>query len=115
MDWEAQAAQKRLGQTGKITVIVQNKAPIHKSNAVQARSADWEKEGLYIFKLPKYCSQMNRIESEWLRIKQDEIAGQMFEDEYDLAIAVMASVEARAHNKGYRVERFRFQKDSSTS
>lgn len=59
--------------------------------------------------------QLNRIESEWLRIKEDEIAGQIFEDEYDLAIAVMASVEVRAHKKGYRVESSRFQKDSSTS
>lgn len=88
---------------------------MHKSKAVKTRISDWQESGLYIFQLPKYCSQMNRIESEWIRIKEDEIAGQMFEDEYDLAMAVIASVEKRAHQKGYRVERFRFQKDSSTS
>lgn len=115
IDWEAQAAQQRLLQTGKITVIVQDQAPMHKSQAVKTKISDWEESGLYIFQLPKYCSQMNRIESEWLRIKEDEIAGQMFEDEYDLAMAVMASVENRARQKELRVERFRFQKDPSTS
>ena len=51
---------------------------------------------------------MNLIESEWLHLKADEIAGRMFEDEYDLAIAVIQAVEARVLNKGYHVERFRF-------
>jgi len=30
---------------------------------------------------------MNRIEEEWHQLKTHEIAGRMFEDEYDLAIA----------------------------
>jgi len=33
--------------------------------------------------------QMNRIEEEWHQLKTHEIAGRMFEDEYDLAIAVI--------------------------
>jgi len=32
---------------------------------------------------------MNRIEEEWHQLKTHEIAGRMFEDEYDLAIAVI--------------------------
>jgi putative transposase len=58
---------------------------------------------------------MNRIESEWLHIKEDEIAGKMFEDEYDLAITVIHAVEFRASQKGYKVERFRFNSQSSTA
>jgi hypothetical protein len=32
----------------------------------------------------------------------------MFEDEYDLALAVMAGLEARGINGGYTLERFKF-------
>ena len=31
----------------------------------------------------EYCSQMNPIELEWKHLKEEEIAGQMFEDELD--------------------------------
>ncbi|MGH8002647.1 MAG: transposase [Brasilonema sp.] len=45
----------------------------------------WESQGLYIFFLPKYCSEMNPIELEWQHLKKDELSGQMFDDELDLA------------------------------
>jgi hypothetical protein len=32
----------------------------------------------------------------------------MFEDEYDLALAVMDGVEARGYRGGYSTERFKF-------
>ncbi len=51
---------------------------------------------------------MNLIESEWHQLKTHELAGQMFEDEYDLALAVMEGVEARAEQKGYSTKRFKF-------
>ncbi len=51
---------------------------------------------------------MNLIESEWLHLKSDEIAGRMFDSEYDLAMAVIQAIEERATKKGYQVERFRF-------
>ena len=38
---------------------------------------------------------MNPIELEWQHITKDELAGQMFEDELELAYAVMNGVEAR--------------------
>jgi hypothetical protein len=34
---------------------------------------------------------MNRIEDQWHQLKAHEIAGQMFEDEYDLAVAIRIS------------------------
>ncbi len=75
---------------------------------MKERLREWERQGLYIFQLPKYCSQMNLIESEWLHLKSDEIAGRMFDSEYDLAMAVIQAIEERATKKGYQVERFRF-------
>jgi putative transposase len=60
------------------------------------------------FFLPNYCSEMNPIEPEWHQLKTHELAGRMFEDEYDLALAVMDGVEARGHRGGYFTERFKF-------
>lgn len=51
---------------------------------------------------------MNRIEEEWHQLKTHEIAGRMFEDEYDLAIAVIEGVEVRSQQGGYPLERFKF-------
>jgi putative transposase len=81
---------------------------LHTSKATQAKYRDWQQQGLYIFFLPKYCSQMNPIEHEWQHLKAQELAGQMFEDEYGLALAVMDGVRARAQKGKYAIERFMF-------
>ncbi|NES93150.1 transposase, partial [Okeania sp. SIO2B9] len=39
---------------------------------VQQLWSKWESQGLYIFFLPKYCSEMNPIELEWKHLKKDE-------------------------------------------
>ena len=49
-----------------------------------------------MFFLSPYCSEMNRIEEQWHQLKTHEIAGQMFEDEYDLAVAIMDGTAARS-------------------
>jgi hypothetical protein len=64
--------------------------------------------GLICVFLPPYCSEMNRIEEQWHQLKTHEIAGQMFEDEYDLAVAIMDGMAARSIKGGYVLERFKF-------
>jgi hypothetical protein len=51
---------------------------------VQQHWSQWEAQGLYLFFLPAYCAEMNRIELESHQLKTHELAGQMFEDELDL-------------------------------
>ncbi len=85
MESVVQTAYEHLAATGCITVVVQDNGPIHTSSKVQQRWPEWEKKGLYIFFLPKYCSEMNPIELEWQQLKTHELAGQMFDDELDLA------------------------------
>ncbi len=108
MDWQAERARSHLADTGQITVVVQDNGSVHTSGLVQTKRLEWQEKGLYLFFLPKYCSEMNLIESEWHQLKTHELAGQMFEDEYDLALAVMEGVEARAEQKGYSTKRFKF-------
>lgn len=108
MDWAAEIASHTLALTGCITVVIQDNGSLHTSIAVKAKWSQWQEKGLYIFFLPKYCSEMNRIENEWQQIKSQELGGRIFEDEYDLALAVMDGVAARGQQGGYVPERFKF-------
>ncbi len=51
-----------------------------------------------------YSSELNLIEGEWRQIKAHQIRGQIFEDEYDLAIGVMAGVQSRGDSDRIRVK-----------
>ncbi|MDZ7993696.1 MAG: hypothetical protein RMX69_15910 [Nostoc sp. EspVER01] len=58
--------------------------------------------------LIEYFFIWKSIEDEWLHLKRDELAGQVFEDEYELAIAIMDGINHRAKQGQYQVERFTF-------
>jgi len=99
---------KYLDESGRFTLVVQDNSSVHTSLQVQAKWPQWQEKGLYLFFLPKYCSQMNLIEPEWHQLKTHELAGRMFEDEYDLALAVMEGVEHIGQQGQYSTERFKF-------
>ena len=63
--------------------------------------------------LPSYSPELNRIENEGQRIKEDELAGRMFEDEYELFLAVVEAIESRQKRNGLEVERYRFNLKSN--
>ncbi|WP_238993794.1 IS630 family transposase [Calothrix sp. PCC 6303] len=109
MEIEATEAQR----TGRIRVIVQDNGSIHRCKEVQKLWSKWENMGLYIFFLPAYCSEMNPIELEWQHLKKDELRGQTFDDELDLAYAVIDGVKARGEKSNYSTRRIKF--DSSRS
>ena len=56
----------------------------------------WRSQGLFLFSLPPYYCEMNRIEDQWHQLKTHEIAGRMFEDEYNLALAIIDGMEAQS-------------------
>jgi len=89
MQWQAQQAHAHWQATGQITVMIQDGASFHRSHAVQAFWQQWQQMGLFIFFLPPYSPQMNRIEDEWLHLKRHELCSQLFEHEYDLALTLI--------------------------
>lgn len=64
-----------------MTALVQDNGSLHKSNLTDQQWQRWQAQGLFLFFLPPYCSQINRIENQWHQLKTHEIAGRMFEDE----------------------------------
>jgi putative transposase len=110
MELEAADAEK----AGRIRVIVQDNSPIHRCQQVQQLWSKWEHMGLYIFFLPKYCSEMNKIELEWQHLKKDELSGRIFDDELDLAYAVIDGVEARGERGNYSTQRIKFSSNRSS-
>lgn len=108
MDWIAEKAAITLATTGKITVVVQDNGSLHTSKISREQFDRWAKSGLIIFFLPPYCSEMNPIEGEWHQLKTHEIAGRMFDNDYDLACAIMTGIQARADRNNYTVDRFIF-------
>ena len=91
-----------------MTVVVPDNGSLYKSHLTRQQWQRWRDQGLFLFFLPPYCSEMNRIEDQWHQLKTHEIAGQMFEDEYDLALAIMDGMETRSIKGGYTLERFKF-------
>lgn len=102
MEAQAESAYNWWQQTGEITVIVLDNYSIHKSTEVKAKIREWEQKHLYLFYLPEYCCEWNRIEDEWHQLKEHEICSRMFEDEYELAMAVIGAVEKRGRKHGVR-------------
>nr|WP_262985892.1 hypothetical protein [Nostoc sp. 'Peltigera membranacea cyanobiont' 232] len=48
------------------------------------------------------------MEEEWHQLKTHEIAGQMFDNNYDLAMAIIDGMEARSVKGEYALERLIF-------
>lgn len=114
IDWEAQQSEIYQQQTGAITVIVLDNYSLHHSQLVKAKEPGWQAQGLYFFFLPTYSSEMNLIEPEWHQLKTHELAGRMFDDEYDLVQAVMAGIAARSEQGNYSSQQYKFTNKLST-
>lgn len=81
----------------------------HTSKVVRQQWPRWQEQGLFIFLLPAYCSEINPIEGQWHQLKAHEISGRMFDNEYDLALAVMEGMESHSEQGEYALERFKFK------
>lgn len=53
----------------KKTVIVLDNAPTHRSKLFKSKIGQWQKQDLYIFFLPPYSPELNKIEMLWRFIK----------------------------------------------
>lgn len=104
----AQKSEQTLKKTGRITVIVQDNGSAHTSHLAREHWKQWQSQGLYLFFLPPSSSEMNLIEAQWHQLKTHEIAGRIFDNEYDLANAIIEGMENRTQQGGWTLERLTF-------
>ena len=55
----------------RMTVVVLDNAPVHKSKPVQERRVFWEERGLFLFYLPSYSPHLNIAEVLWRKLKYE--------------------------------------------
>jgi Transposase and inactivated derivatives len=55
----------------KQTILVIDNATAHHSKAFQRKIEEWKEQDLYIYFLPKYSPELNKIETLWRFIKYD--------------------------------------------
>lgn len=106
MDWLASKAARTFAESGRLTFVVQDNCPIHKSRIVQERWTHWRKQGLFTLFLPPYCSELNLIETQWHQLKKHELAGRMFEYEDELAEAIVDGMIDRSAQGEYVLDHF---------
>jgi transposase len=105
----AEKSEQNLKETGRITVIVQDNSSSHTSHLAREHWSQWQSQGLYLFFLPPSSSEMNLIETQWHQLKNHEIAGRIFDNEYDLANAIIEGMENRSQQGGWTLERLTFK------
>jgi hypothetical protein len=49
-----------------------------------------------------------RTEDQWLHLKRQELASRVFDDEYDLVLAIIEGLENRGQQGDFSVERLMF-------
>lgn len=70
------------------TVVVMDNAPWHTAQAVDDKLAEWENQGLYIYKLPPYCPHLNLAETLWRKIKCEWLKPEDFLSKEALHLAI---------------------------
>lgn len=72
----------------KITVLIMDNAPWHKSKAVLEMQEKWQEKGLFLFFLPKYSPHLNLIETLWRKMKYEWLRPKNYESSNILKDAI---------------------------
>ena len=94
----------RLPAAGVPRVVVLDNAGIHTSKVVKAARPGLAKQGIYLYYLPPYSPELNRIEPVFKQVKHHDMPTRSFTSKADLRAAVEAGFEAyhpRLRPKGY--------------
>ncbi len=78
----------------KHTVIVLDKAGVHRSKAMLARQKIWGQRGLFIFCLPPYSPHLNIIERMWKELKARWLTPTDYDDDQQLFYATYLILSA---------------------
>ena len=72
----------------KVTVIVLDNVPWHKSKYVQTKIQEWQQKGLFSLYLPTYSPHLNKIETLWRFIKYQWLKVENYANLHSLRTAI---------------------------
>ena len=78
----------------RMTVVVLDNAPTHKSKEVTQRLSGWQKRGLWVFFLPRYSPHLNIAETLWRKLKYEWLKADDYADKETLCYQVTQALAA---------------------
>lgn len=78
----------------RVTVVVLDNAPAHKSKEVKPRLSGWQERGLYVFFLPTYSPHLNIAETLWRKLKYEWLKADDYADKETLCYQVRQALAA---------------------
>ena len=86
----------------RLTVLVFDNAPWHRSQKVIKKQEEWAEKDLYLFFLPKYSPHLNLIETLWRKIKYEWLKPQDYESAPALRTALFNII--RNYEKEFSIQ-----------
>lgn len=80
--------RERLPVAGAPRVVVLDNAGIHTSKVVKAARSGLAKQGIYLYYLPAYSPELNRIEAVFKQVKHHEMPVRSYTSKADLRKAI---------------------------
>lgn len=93
-DYVIEQLERFAAQLKKLTVIVLDNAPIHRTKEFARRISGWGERGLFIFYLPKASPHLNLAETVWRKLKYEWLAPTDYESQEQLRYAVWLALKA---------------------
>lgn len=78
----------------KLTVVVLDNAPVHRSRIIKERIAAWRTRGLFLFFLPRYSPHLNIVETLWRKLKYEWLAPLDYQTRETLCYSVRQALKA---------------------
>ena len=93
-DYVIEQLERFAARLKKLTVVVLDNAPIHRTKEFARRIGCWSERGLFIFYLPKASPHLNLAETVWRKLKYEWLAPTDYESQEQLRYAVWLSLKA---------------------
>lgn len=76
------------------TVVVVDKARVHRGRIIKERIEVWQKRGLFLFYLPQYLPHLNIVEMLWRKLKYEWLTPSDYKTKESLSYGVRQALKA---------------------
>jgi transposase len=90
----------------RLTVVVVDKAGVHRARVIKERIEVWQQRGLFLFYLPRYSPHLNIVETLWRKLKYEWQTPSEYETRETLSYGVRQALKAVGANLFIRFSGF---------